>query len=88
MYTLSVMDKIEPISEIRAHLPEVVTRVKEEGTRYIVTRQGKAAAVIISPEELETLEILSDRKLLQSLIRAESDVKGKHLYSHKDVFGV
>lgn len=81
------MDQIGPISEFRAHLPEVVDRVRKTRRRYIVTRQGKAVVVMISPEELETLEILADPELIKSLIRAETDIKSGRLYSHKEVFG-
>ena len=82
------MDQIGPISEVRAHLPEVVDSVRKTRKRFIITRQGKAVAVVISPEELETLEILADPELLKSLIRAEGDVKAWKLHTHKDVFGV
>ena len=42
---------------------------------------------MISPEELETLEILADTGLLKSLIRAEADIKSSRLYTHKETFG-
>ena len=82
------MDKIGPISEVRAHLPEVVDGVRKTKKRFVITRQGRAVVVMISPEELETLEIMADSELLKSLIRAEADVKTGRLHSHKDVFGV
>ena len=82
------MDKIGPISEVRSHLPRVINEVRKTRKRFIVTRQGKAVVVMISPEELETLEILADPELLKSLIRAEGDVKARKLHSHKDIFGV
>ncbi len=81
------MDKIGPISEVRAHLPEVIDQVRKTRKRFIITRQGKPVAVMISPEELETLEIMADADLMRSLIRAESDVKTGRLYTQKDVFG-
>lgn len=81
------MEKIGPISEVRAHLPEVVDQVRRTRKRYIITRQGRAVVVLISPEELETLEILADSELIKSLIRAEADVKSGRLYSHREVFG-
>ena len=82
------MDAIGPISEVRAHLPEVVDQVRKTRKRYVITRQGKAVVVMISPEELETLEIMADTELIKSLIRAESDVKAGRLKSHKEIFGV
>ncbi len=81
------MDAIGPISEVRAHLPEVVDKVRKTRKRFVITRQGKAVAIMISPEELETLEIMADADLIKSLIRAEADVKAGRLYTHKEVFG-
>ena len=80
------MDRITPISEVRAHLPEIVTRIKKTHQRCIITRQGRAEAVILSPEEVETLEILADRALLRSLVRAEEELKGGKFYTHEEVF--
>lgn len=54
--------------------------------KWIITRNGRAEAVMISPEELETLEIKADSELLRSILRAEEDIKKGRLYSHKDVF--
>lgn len=82
------VDKIAPISEVRAHLPEVVNQVRKLQKRCVITRQGKAVGVIVSPEELETLEILADRELIKSLIRAEADIKAGRIYTHREVFGV
>jgi len=49
-----------------------------------LTRNGRAAAVILSPEDLEsleeTLEILSNRDAMREIRRAESEIdRGKHL---------
>lgn len=80
------MDYIIPISEARARLPELVKKISQMGKHLIITRNGRAEAIMISPEELETLEIKADRKLLQSIMRAEEDIKAGRVYSHKDVF--
>jgi PHD/YefM family antitoxin component YafN of YafNO toxin-antitoxin module len=53
----------------------------------IITKNGKAAAVMISADELETLEVMADKKLLSSIMRAKEDIAKGRLYSHKDVFG-
>ncbi len=80
------MDYIVPISEARGKLPELLKKIASLGKRLIITRNGKAEAVMISPEELETLEIKADQKLLRSIIRAEEDIKQNRLYPHKDMF--
>lgn len=46
------------------HLSEFVDRVEREHERIVLTRNGRAAAVLISPEDLaeleETISVLSD----------------------------
>jgi len=49
------MDTIA-ISELRANLPSLINRVSEKLERFVITVSGKPKAVIISPEELESLE--------------------------------
>lgn len=80
------MIKIAPISEVRNHLPGFVTKVKDGHIQLMITRGGRPVAVMISPEDLETLEIKADAKLIRSLIRAEEDLKASRLYSHNQVF--
>ncbi len=80
------MDYIVPISEARGKLPELIEKISHLGKRLIITRNGRAQAVMISPEELETLEIKADSVLLRSILRAEEDIKEGRLYSHKEVF--
>ena len=77
-----VMEETLPLAEIKAHLSEIVDRVEQEHDRVVLTRNGRAAAVIMSPEDLEaledTLELLSDPATLEEIDRARQDVaRGK-----------
>ncbi|MBI3688086.1 MAG: type II toxin-antitoxin system Phd/YefM family antitoxin [Actinobacteria bacterium] len=53
-----------PISEAKAHLSELVRRVRQQHERITLTRNGEAEVVLVSVEDLEglemTLEILGD----------------------------
>lgn len=80
------MDYVIPISEARSKLPELLKKILHFSKRLIITRNGRAEAVMMSPEDFETLEIKADQKLLRSILRAEEDIKQKRLYSHKDIF--
>jgi len=66
---------IEPLREVRDHFSDVVDRVEREHERVTVTRNGRAAAVIISPEDLaeleETLAVLSDPLALADIREAD-----------------
>lgn len=67
---------IESLREVRDHFSDVVDRVHREHDRVTVTRNGKAAAVILSPEDLaqleETLEVLSDPESLADIREADA----------------
>lgn len=66
---------IEPLRQVRDHLSDVVDRVEREHERVTVTRNGRAAAIIISPEDLagleETLAVLSDASALADIREAD-----------------
>jgi antitoxin YefM len=79
---IMVMQETLPLAEIKAHLSEIVDRVEHEHDRVVLTRNGRAAAIIMSPEDLEaledTLELLSDPAALKEIDRARQDVaRGK-----------
>jgi antitoxin YefM len=67
---------VEPLREVRDHFSDVVDRVEREHERVTVTRNGRAAAVIISPEDLaeleETLAVLSDPLVLADIREADA----------------
>jgi len=66
----------ESLREARDHFSEVVDRVEHEHDRVTVTRNGRPAAVILSPDDLaqceETLEILSDPDALADIREADA----------------
>ena len=73
-----VMQETLPLAEIKAHLSQIVDRIEHEHDRVVLTRNGRAAAVIMSPDDLEvledTLELLSDPKALKEIDRARKGV--------------
>jgi prevent-host-death family protein len=66
----------ESLRTVRDHLSEVIDRVEREHERVIVTRKGRAAAVLISPEDLaqleETIDVLSDPDALADIREADA----------------
>jgi prevent-host-death family protein len=73
-----------PLTEAKAHLSDLVDRTSREHERFVVTRNGRPAAVLMSPDDLEsleeTVEILRDRELLESLRRSRTEAaEGKRL---------
>jgi antitoxin YefM len=70
-----VMSETLPLSSVKAHLSELVDRVEDQHDRVVVTRNGKPAAVLVSPEDLESLEetlaILSDPMAMEQIRESE-----------------
>jgi len=66
-----------PFSEAKAHLSELAERVEREHERILVTRNGRPSFVLVSPDDLEsleeTLDILRDSDLVESLVRSRSE---------------
>lgn len=66
-----------PFSEAKAHLSELAERVEREHERILVTRNGRPSFVLVSPDDLEsleeTLDILRDPDLVASLARSRSE---------------
>ncbi len=68
-----------PLAEVKAHFSEVADRVEKQHERIVVTRNGRPSIVLISPDDLasleETLAILSDSRLMAKIRRgvAEAD---------------
>jgi prevent-host-death family protein len=72
------MSQTLPLSEIKAHLSEIVDRVEHEHERVILTRNGRPAAVLMSTDDLEaledTLDLLSDDNALREIVASRKDV--------------
>ena len=67
-----------PLAEIKKRLSEIVNGVKQQHDRVVLTRNGRPAAVILSPDDLESLEetlaILSNPAALREIREAESEI--------------
>ncbi len=84
MTIIVVMTETLPLAEIKAHLSEIVDRVEREHERVVLTRNGRPAAVILSPADLEaledTLDLLSDARAMKEINAAREDAaKGRVL---------
>lgn len=67
---------VEPLRAVRDHLSEIVDRVEREHERVVITRNGRDAAVVISPQDLaeleETIAVLSDPTVLADVREADA----------------
>ena len=71
-------DSVLPLAEVKKRLSEMVDRVEDRHERVVVTRRGRPAAVLISPDDLEsleeTLDILSDPAAVEEIRDAQAAI--------------
>jgi antitoxin YefM len=77
MAIILVMSETLPLATVKARFSEIVDRVARQQDRVIVTRNGQPAAVLVSTDDLESLEetlaIMSDRSLTAQIRASEKE---------------
>lgn len=70
---------VESVRTVKARFSEFLDVVELQHERVVVTRNGRPVAVLISPDELEslelTLEVLSEPGVLEDLERARREIE-------------
>ena len=88
---MSEFDQILPISEVKRELLPLIKKIQKLGESIAITRNGRAAAVLLSIEEyeglLETLEILSDARLVKRLRQSRKEAQAGRFFTHREVWG-
>ncbi|WP_024286736.1 type II toxin-antitoxin system Phd/YefM family antitoxin [Cellulomonas sp. KRMCY2] len=66
------------LANVKAHLSAIVGSVHDTHERVVITRNGEPAAVLVSPDDLAsleaTLDILSDRALMAQVAQARAEI--------------
>ena len=77
--------------KLRENLAGVIKDVKTNFDRYIVSRRGEPEAILMSIDDyeswLETIEIMSDKKLMDDIRLSEKEIKDGKVYTFEEVFG-
>lgn len=78
MTRMMTMSTTLPLADVKARFSSLVDLVAREQERVVVTRHGKPAAVLMSPEDLESLEetlaVMSDPDLLASIRESDAAI--------------
>ena len=85
------IDRVLTVTEAKNRLLDIVRSLRDRDEIIAITRGGDVAAVVLSPDRyeglLETIEILSDRRAMESLRRSVSQAKRGRWVSDEKVFG-
>lgn len=83
------MIKTLPISKAREELTSLVEGASKRLDEYVITVNGKPAAVLMSAEQYkswkETDEIMSDPALMKAIREGEEDEKAGRVYDWEDI---
>jgi prevent-host-death family protein len=87
----SDMARTVPFTEARSTFSELLDYVQAEQDHVVITRNGKQVALLMSMDEWEsweeTIEVLSDPGLMETLRQSEEDVKAGRLVDLDEVLG-
>jgi prevent-host-death family protein len=80
------------VSEAKIKLNRLVERVQENAEDVVITRNGRAAAILVNPDEYEswreTQEIRNDPELMREIRRGLRELgASKKRLSFADIFG-
>jgi len=78
-----------PASQARSNFYNMLDEVSTTSKRFIITKRGRAKAVVLSPEEVEsweeTLEIMSNKRLMKDIREGMADIKKGRVTPLEDV---
>ena len=82
--------KTLPIAQVKANLSRLVDQVVETDEEIVITRNGRPAAILVSPDEYEglteTQAIRSDRELVAEIRRGLQMLKrGGKIYTLEEL---
>jgi antitoxin YefM len=85
------VDGFIPITEAKNRLLDLIRDLQEKDDIVAITKHGVPAAVLLSIQRfeglLETIDILSDEKVMTSLRRSLREARAGRWVSHEQVFG-
>ena len=83
--------EILSLSEAKIKLSELIEKVQSTDAEFVITKNGRPAAVLVSPDEFEgwreTLAIKSDEDLMTEIKKGISALKKKpKVYTLEELF--
>ena len=72
------MTKSVTLKALRPKLPQIIDEIDSKMDRFIITKRGKPVALMMAIDDyesiLETIDILSDKRLMKRIRKAEEDI--------------
>jgi prevent-host-death family protein len=73
MRALKLSEDIRPVTDLKSHGADIIRQV-ENGRAVVLSKHGRAVAVVVSVEEYEELQEAADRFALQRAVEEETEL--------------
>ncbi len=83
MQPLRISENIIPVSDFKAKAAEWLRRLGESSEPVVITQNGKAAAVVLSPAAYD--ELTKRFRFMEAVERGLADVEAGRVTSHEEV---
>jgi len=84
------LDKILPVTHVKRHFLDILKSIEEDDSTFAVTRNGEAVGIIMTPDRyeslLETIEILSNKEVMEKLESSVREFKKGQVFTHQEVW--
>ena len=82
--------QILPVTRVKRELLDILKRMEEDEATIALTRNGEPVGVMMTLSRyeslMETIEILSDRTILESLKKSEKDFEDDEVFTDEEVW--
>ena len=83
MPNLRVAEDIVPLSQFKAKAAELLKKISETGAPIVITQNGRAAGVLLSPAEFD---LLTERaRFVQAISEGIADVESDRVVDHQSM---
>lgn len=83
-------ENIIPVTRAKKDLGNILKSMKDQDEMVTITQKDKAVGIIMTPKKyeglMETMEILSDKKILTELESSRNDFQTGRIYTHEEVW--
>ena len=83
MPNLRVADDIVPLSDFKARASELLKRLAETGAPMVITQNGRAAGVLLSPAEFDALT--ERARFVHAVAEGIEDVESGRVVDHQSM---
>ena len=82
--------QILPVTKVKRELLDILKRMEEDEATIALTRNGEPVGVMMTLSRyeslMETIEILSERTILESLKESEKDFEDDKVFTDEEVW--